>query len=596
MGVGCSSSRPTQAEEVWTVAGSVKSGDGETPRQVTDTMEVLKASPPIPRFGDDETLQRAPTFSRFPSWRRRFRGSRQRARQRISFQSLMVPSASAVANLVPGLTPVDIEREAKIPWRDLRLGRMLGSGANGTVYMATYARSSVAVKVLRQRVGKDFSDDELSKLLAECRLMLKLRHPNVLTTFGLASDGASSKQGIVMELMSHSLSELLADDLSRPRRRLHWEGSGGAGGAAADGDSGVLLGIASEVAEAMSYLHGCDIVHRDLKPANILISPAPHGRHLLAKVSDFGTSRQLESLGDDTPPDASLAVEMTVIGTPAYVAPEVLQGTAYGVPADVWSFGAILVHMACRAPPYTERLQAGLSHLELMRLVSCGELHPVASLPAAAPTDWPASVRELARRCTDVDARRRPAFEDIVITLSEMAPPSATPPQYPRSQRSDRWGYGGLSRWSERMSGRRSERSSGPRSARHDSNASQSSTAAPPATAAPHSSTAGSTRAPSHAPPRGSDEGDGGAPAAQPPAAAPAPATRVRHRGAHRRTGSMPTVLQPGADVVAVVMAAHQRPSRPPLLRLPSHAKANDLDPSSAELPGGVLRRRGSSI
>ena len=87
------------------------------------------------------------------------------------------------------------------------------------------------------------------------------------------------------------------------------------------------------------------MLHRDLKPANVLLGPAPRRT---AKLSDFGEARQLKGA------DGTLLAttgEMTMVGTPLYMAPEALRRERYGAPADVFAFGGVLVNIATRRPP-----------------------------------------------------------------------------------------------------------------------------------------------------------------------------------------------------------------------------------------------------
>ena len=106
-------------------------------------------------------------------------------------------------------------------------------------------------------------------LKAESQLMLSLRHPHVVLTFGLVSDG-HERHGILTELMSRSLVQLLLDE----HQPLDWASQ--------------LLRMAMQIAQAMAYLHARGVIHGDLKPANVLLGKPPLFN---VKVCDFGESR-----------------------------------------------------------------------------------------------------------------------------------------------------------------------------------------------------------------------------------------------------------------------------------------------------------------
>ena len=141
--------------------------------------------------------------------------------------------------------------------------------------------------------------------------------------------------------------------------------------------------VALQIVAALEAAHGKGIVHRDLKPANILLA---EGR---AKLLDFGIARVRAGVT----PDATMTNEMTVSGTPAYMAPEQAQGGAADARSDIFSFGAVLYEMlsgrrAFSAPSGIETLTAVLRD-------------------DPPPLDAPAALSQIVKRCLEKTPGRR---------------------------------------------------------------------------------------------------------------------------------------------------------------------------------------------
>ena len=96
-----------------------------------------------------------------------------------------------------------------------------------------------------------------------------------------------------------------------------------------------------QLVEAIKYLHANKIVHRDLKPENILLAKAGEDK---IKISDFGLSR---IVGEQS-------LIQSMVGTPQYLAPEVLSAPEYNKSVDIWSLGVVLFVMLSGAQPFTE--------------------------------------------------------------------------------------------------------------------------------------------------------------------------------------------------------------------------------------------------
>lgn len=264
-----------------------------------------------------------------------------------------------------------------------QIRRELHRGAQSIIHLAWDPRlqRDVAIKTLR-----DYADDPASRrsLLSEARMMGKLRHRNVIPIFEAGEfDG---QPFLVFELVKgRSLREALAA-----------EGRFDAVKAAR-----IMCGILDALAEA----HRLDIVHRDIKPTNILIDSS--GEPLLM---DFGIARQV--------PGPFISDEGKS-GTPAYMAPEYMDGGIVGIAGDVYAAGVTLLEMLTGT-----RAVAGNSFPQISRSMHLHEIEmPAAIDPRLQTIIGRACAREPARRYVDAGQMR----QGLVVFLTQAREESRKP-------------------------------------------------------------------------------------------------------------------------------------------------------------------------
>jgi Tol biopolymer transport system component len=199
----------------------------------------------------------------------------------------------------------------------------IDSGGMGEVYKARDTRLNrhVAVKILPAEFADDV--DRRERFEREAQAIGALSHPNICTLYDVVDDGATLC--LVMELLE---GETLAARLRR------------AGGPLPVDES---LGIAIQVADALSRAHAVGLIHRDIKPANIFLTRSA------AKVLDFGLAKIIAARpsGGSVLPTSpvGLTATGTIVGTFEYMSPEQLQGGDVGPPSDIFSFGCVLYEM-----------------------------------------------------------------------------------------------------------------------------------------------------------------------------------------------------------------------------------------------------------
>ncbi|MEV0400059.1 protein kinase [Actinoallomurus sp. NPDC050550] len=267
-----------------------------------------------------------------------------------------------------------------------RLLGVIGRGGMGTVYLAESASAErVAVKV----INADFADEPSFRDRFRREVAAARRVRRFCTAPVLDAQVDGEPLYIVTEYVA-------GPDLAKFVRE-----SGPMSGSSLDH-------LAVGVATALGAIHGAGIVHRDLKPANVLLSP------MGPRVIDFGIARALDSLTEATGTGE-------IIGTPAYMAPEVIQGERATTASDVFAWGAVVAFAGTGAAPFPGAILPAV----LYRITH--------GTPLLDGLDD--AVRPLVEQALNKDPARRPTAQEL---LTGLVVPARTPTAPPRTGSSAR--------------------------------------------------------------------------------------------------------------------------------------------------------------
>ena len=259
--------------------------------------------------------------------------------------------------------------------------QVIGRGSAGTVWLGEGPEGPVAIKLLRE----DLASDEVlvGRFVQERTALTSLDHPRVVGVHDLVVDG--DDLALVMELVHGS-------DL---RSRLDREGPL---------TPEAAVSLVADVAEGLAVAHAAGIVHRDVKPENILLdqasSPGPGGAPR-AKLSDFGIARLVDA------PRRTRATR--IIGTPDYLAPEVIEGLEPRAAVDIYALATVLYELLAGFTPFG----GGHTGAVLRRHVT----ETVAPLPGLPDELW-----KIVAQCLSKAPASRLRANELAARLRELLP------------------------------------------------------------------------------------------------------------------------------------------------------------------------------
>jgi len=258
----------------------------------------------------------------------------------------------------------------------------IGEGSFGVVYRGEWRTTPVAIKELKVKFMKK---QELDEFHREVGIMEKLRSPYIVNFVGAVL--TEQHLSIVTEFMKHgSVKSALNKARKKKSDKIH--------------NPSVKLRIALDAAHGLAFLHGNNIIHRDVKNDNLLIVSLSHHSPVTVKLTDFGTSRSSSM---------AIHVEMTAgVGTPAFMAPEILDSKPYSKSADVYSFGILMYELWTEKTPYST---SGFTKpWEIAHFVIEGKRLPI-------PPGMPESYAKVMEKCWDGNPAKRPTFDEVVKDL-----------------------------------------------------------------------------------------------------------------------------------------------------------------------------------
>ena len=250
----------------------------------------------------------------------------------------------------------------------------LNEGAYGQVILVRSNINKQNLYVMKTISIENLDQNQKKKTMEEVKIIQKLNHPNIIKFHEVfISKQPYETLNIIQEYADGGdLSERI--EKMKNKNKFFSENQ--------------ILDWFTEISLALNHMHSKHILHRDIKSQNVFLT-----KNNMIKLGDFGISKTL---------DYTLAKAMTVIGTPYYLSPEIIQSIPYSYESDIWSLGVLLYEMCSLKMPFNA------SNLPVLALkIQKGEYEKLDKM-------WSKDLRNLVYSMLQVDHQKRPSLKDIL--------------------------------------------------------------------------------------------------------------------------------------------------------------------------------------
>ena len=279
----------------------------------------------------------------------------------------------ATANVPPPSTP---KKRSTVKHKKWKKGDLIGAGSYGRVFMGMDTETG-ALLAIKELVFSPDDSKEIQSMQLEIDLMKSLDHPNIVKYLGTEMGDTDNLLYIFTEWVpGGSLQSLLKKFGSF--------------------DEPVTQKYTFQILQGLHFLHVNRVVHRDIKGANVLIDDKG-----TVKLADFGASKQLSGTLATLQSD-----NMSLRGTPYFMAPEVITQTGHGRKADIWSVGCTVLQMITGYPPWKSMKFGSISAL----------MYHVANAkdPPPMPERVSSALRSFLIQCFQRDPDKRPGADQLM--------------------------------------------------------------------------------------------------------------------------------------------------------------------------------------